>query len=128
MNTLISFAQPNSYVAYCLSYLLKYSTFCKYLVILLALPFMCAKINNNNIRLMAVYGRSHHNTAFFLNYVTFYPICFGSWLHNLCFVFKMLLYLERGAKTHKTNAKKITDTFFVIFLDFFGNWQKNIKM
>ena len=66
-----------------------------------------------------VYGRSHHNTAIFLNYVTFYPICFGSLLHNLCFVFKMLLDWERGAKTYKTNTKKLPETFFIIFLFFF---------
>ena len=68
-----------------------------------------------------VYGRSHHNTAIFLNYVTFYPICFGSLLHNLCFVFKMLLDWERGAKTYKTNANKLPETFFIIFLDIFLN-------
>ena len=72
---------------------------------------------------MCIYGRSRHNTAIFLNCVTKVVWRFGSLLHNLCFVFQMLLDLERGAKTYKTNGRFFKNSIFGDFLKLF--WKKS---
>ena len=63
-------------------------------------------------RVRYIYGGFCYNATFFLNYLTFYLIRFGSLLCNRCFDFKMLLYLARRAKTHKFVFYKKNDFFF----------------